>query len=108
MGWQVEEYISKHAGVDLSKVFDQYLRTTKIPVLEYRIEGKRISYRWADVVPGFDMPLRVRLSGSKLTTIHPTESWQTAPLSLAKPSDFGVDVNFYVIPRESSSTNAGS
>jgi aminopeptidase N len=108
MGWQVEEYISEHAGVDLSKVFDQYLRTTKIPLFEYRIEGNRLSYRWNDVVPGFDMPLRVKLSGSKFTTIHPTESWQTAPLALAKPSDFAVDVNFYVIPREVSSTSAGT
>ena len=33
---QVEDYISKESGKDFSKIFDQYLRTTKIPVLEYR------------------------------------------------------------------------
>jgi aminopeptidase N len=108
MGWQVEEYISKHAGVDLSKVFDEYLRTTKIPVLEYRIGGNRLSYRWTDVVPGFDMPVRVKLSSSKLSTIHPTESWQSATLHLARPSDFAVDENFYVIPRNVGASSAGS
>jgi hypothetical protein len=108
MGWQVEEYISDHAGVNLDKMFDQYLRTTKIPVFEYRIEGNQLSYRWTDVVPGFDMPVRVRLSGSKLTTIRPTESWQTATLRLSKPSDFVVDENFYVIPKDVSATGAGS
>ena len=31
----VEVYFSKVSGKDISKIFDQYLRTTKIPVLEY-------------------------------------------------------------------------
>ena len=39
MGKQVEDYISAQAGVNLGKVFDQYLRTTKIPIFEYRIAG---------------------------------------------------------------------
>ena len=100
MGQQVEEYISQHAGIDLTRVFDQYLRTTQIPVLEYRIEGSILSYRWADVVPGFDMPVRVTLSADGSTLIHPTESWQTATLELASPKDFRVDPDYYVIARE--------
>ncbi|NIM52531.1 MAG: M1 family peptidase, partial [Gemmatimonadales bacterium] len=50
MGWQVEEYIIEQTGVDLAMVFDQYLRTTLVPVLEYRIDGSTLHYRWADVV----------------------------------------------------------
>jgi aminopeptidase N len=99
MGSEIEAYISEHAGHDLSKVFDQYLRTTDIPVLEYRIEGSTLSYRWADVVPGFDMPIEVTLSGDDLTVIRPTESWQTATLELARPEDFRVDPNYYVLTR---------
>ena len=100
MGWQVEDYISSHAGVDLSKVFDQYLRTTKIPVLEYRIERDTLSYRWANVVPGFAMPVGVTLSGPQFTTIHPTETWQTATLRLKGRSSFAVDPNYYVEARD--------
>ncbi len=95
-GSQVEKYISAHAGTDLSKVFDQYLRDIRIPVLEYRIEGSRISYRWAEVVPGFNMPVRVRLSGAGMALIKPTEAWQTAPFELKSAADFQVDRNFYV------------
>ena len=36
---QIEDYISKQSGIDFSKVFDQYLRTIKIPVLEYKINN---------------------------------------------------------------------
>ena len=96
---QVEDYMSRRGGVDLSKVFTQYLRTAKIPVLEYRIEGSKLSYRWADVIPGFDMPVRVKLSSSGWTRLRPTESWKTATLRLADPAAFAVDENFYVIPR---------
>ena len=45
-GSQVEEFISARAGIDLSKVFDQYLRTTEIPVFNYRIAKDTLWYRW--------------------------------------------------------------
>jgi aminopeptidase N len=99
-GKQVEDYISTQSGVNLSRVFDQYLRTTKVPVLEYRIEGNTLSYRWADVVPGFDMPVRVSLSTGALSWLRPTESWQSATLKLPNPADFRVDQNFYVVARK--------
>lgn len=96
-GAQVQDYMSLQAGMDLSKVFDQYLTTTKIPVLEYRIQGGTLRYRWADVVPGFAMPVRVMMGGS-WRTLRPTEEWQTAPI--ARDAPFRVDENFYVIPRD--------
>lgn len=95
-GEQVENYISEQAGVDLSKVFDQYLRTTDIPVLEYRIEDGTLHYRWANVVPGFDMPVEVALAPGEMQRIEPTESWQTIPVNLPSPADFVVDANYYV------------
>ena len=35
---QVEAYISRFTGKDLSKIFDQYLRTSKIPELQFKIK----------------------------------------------------------------------
>lgn len=98
MGRQIEEYIGQHAGggADLSKVFDQYLRTNRIPVFEYKIAGATLSYHWTNVVPGFDMPLKVTLAGSEFTLIHPTEQWQTKAVSLPSAAAFRVDPNFYV------------
>jgi len=99
MGKQIEDYISQQAGVNLTKVFDQYLRTTQIPVFEYRMQGNTLSYRWSNTIPGFDMPVRVTLSSNGTTLLRPTESWQTAQTTLADPADFKVDVNYYVTPR---------
>ena len=92
-GKQVEDYISQQSGIELGKVFQQYLNTTKIPVLEYNVSGTTLSYRWADVVPGFDMPVRVTI-GSESRLLRPTESWQT--IAVPAGTSLTVDRNFYV------------
>jgi aminopeptidase N len=91
---QIESYISSKAGIDLSKAFDQYLRTTKIPLLRYSVNGKTLSFNYDRVVKGFAMPLRVTING-KERVITPTEATQT----LEFPEDiqtFEVNRNFYV------------
>jgi aminopeptidase N len=95
-GQQVEEYISRESGIDLSKVFAQYLTTVKIPVFEYKVNADTLSYRWGNVVPGFAMPVRARLSDKGWTLLHPTEAWQSAPLTVNSATGFGLDRNFYV------------
>jgi len=96
-GRQVQDYISEQTGRDFSRVFAQYLTTTQIPVLEYRVEGATLHYRWADVVPGFDLPVRAALGGDGMTWLRPTEAWQQAPVAGAEA--FRVDENFYVLTR---------
>ncbi|MEO8295786.1 MAG: M1 family metallopeptidase [Gemmatimonadota bacterium] len=104
-GSQVEQYIGKASGSDLTRVFDQYLRTTKVPVFEYRITGDSLQYRWADVVSGFNMQVPVTLSdstaaGPQWTILHPAEAWQTSRIQLRNPADFKVDPNYYVLTRD--------
>ncbi|HEX6964669.1 MAG TPA: M1 family metallopeptidase [Gemmatimonadaceae bacterium] len=93
---QVEQYIDRQSGLNLDKVFAQYLETTQIPVLEYKLDGSTLSYRWTNVVKGFDMPVRVALSAKGYTLIRPTEAWQTSATHLARADEFRVDENFYV------------
>ncbi len=94
-GKQVEDYISREAGIDLGKVFAQYLTTTKIPVFEYRVQGSTLSYHWVNVVAGFDMPVRVNIPGLGTRVMHPTEAWQTLEAS-PSAAELSVDENFYV------------
>jgi aminopeptidase N len=101
-GAQVQEYISRQSGLDLRPVFAQYLTTTKIPALEYRVNGSTLSYRWADVVPGFAMPVRVTLGGGEAATLRPTTDWQTRPLAPGEGSELRVDPNYYVLVRPGS------
>jgi aminopeptidase N len=99
-GQQVRDYISREAGVDLGRVFEQYLTTTRIPVFEFKIEGTTLSYRWANVVAGFDMPVKVGIPGLGTRLLHPTETWQTMAVPSPEAADLAVDENFYVTQRQ--------
>jgi aminopeptidase N len=80
---QIENFMSQYAGKDFSKIFDQYLRTTQIPILTYQTNGDLISYRWSNCVKGFNMPIKVFVGGLPEKWITPTENWQTMPAGTA-------------------------
>ena len=92
---QIESYITKNAGLDLSKVFDQYLRTTMIPVLKYKLNGKTVSFKYEKVVKGFAMPIRVMIN-DKEVKLTPTEVDQTFEFP-EEIKTFEVNRNFYVV-----------
>ena len=95
---QVEDYISQQAKFDFSKVFDQYLRDIRIPVLEYRLSKDKVEYRWANCVAGFNMPLKIMLDNQKAITINPKTDWQK--LKAKKIKELKVDKNYYVSVKE--------
>ena len=96
-GSQIEAYVSENAGRNITKVFDQYLRDTRIPVFEYSFGNKGLQYRWGNVIDGFDMPVKVKIGG-KDEFLYPTASWQTLKTKGIKT--LTVDKNFYVESKE--------
>jgi aminopeptidase N len=91
---QIESYISEQSGKDLSKIFDQYLRTTKIPELEYKFTGDNMYYRWSNCVQGFDMP--VKLDGID-DWLKATTEWKTTAVTEGMLKDgLKIDRNFYI------------
>ena len=98
---QIESYISTKAGMDLSKVFDQYLRTTKIPLLKYSVNGKTVSFNYDRVVKGFAMPIRVNINGKEIK-LTPTETPQMFEFA-EDIKTFEVNRNFYIETERSSS-----
>ena len=99
-GDEVQAYVSRETGLDLAPVFAQYLTTTRLPVLEYAVTGRTLAYRWADVVPGFAMPVDVALADSGFARLTPTERWQTTSIALRDPRHFTVSPDYYVLTRE--------
>lgn len=89
---QVEEYMSKKSGKDLSKIFDQYLRTTQIPTLELKADGDKIKFKWTNCINGFNMP--VKLTNGQWLNATTTE--QKIKLEGKDFSDVTVDPNFYI------------
>jgi len=99
---EVEEFIGTYLKMDLKGIFDQYLRTTKIPLLQYKIEGKKIAYRWTDNVNNLVLPIKISLdtTGNIQQWITPSANWKK--LKTGKRYDgktFAVDKNFYVFTK---------
>ena len=89
---QIETYISDESGLNLAAFFDQYLRDTRIPTLEYRLGDTHISYRWTQVVNGFEMPIEIEVSKEK-KWLYPTKEWQEIELN---SSDIEIDVDYLI------------
>ncbi len=97
-GADVQAYISKASGIDLSTVFAQYLTTTKIPVLEWKSDTGGVQVRWGDVVPGFTMPVRL-VSGNASVQVTPGSSWTRVDIPMSTNGTLRVDENYYVVSR---------
>jgi aminopeptidase N len=93
----VAAYFNQQTGMNLTPVFDQYLRHTAIPTLELKFQPQAgtVSYRWKVDEPAFAMPIRV---GQKENwqTVTPTTEWQTMKTNLSK-DDFDVATDLYFV-----------
>jgi aminopeptidase N len=93
----VVQYFNEQTGMNLTPIFDQYLRHTAIPTLELKFDESKgtVSYRWKVDEPAFQMPVRVGKKDS-WQIIHATTDWQTMPTSLKK-DEFEVATDLYFV-----------
>ncbi len=96
---QVEQYINDRSGINFNQIFDQYLRTIQVPVLEYYFNTRRrkLYYHWTNCIKGFNLPLL--LKGKNLVKLKPIEKWSKKKLK--HDSDISIissaDNNYYYI-----------
>ena len=93
-GSQIENYISDKTGINLKPFFDQYLRDVRIPVFEYFIKDDQLTYRWNNSVPGFNMPLKIYVSGQEKKLV-PATRFATIKLEIHN-AVIKVDPDYYV------------
>ncbi len=93
-GSQIENYFSKATGMDLKPFFDQYLRDIRIPILEYYVKDDKVFFRWINCVPGFNMPVRVYISG-KAVNLEPVSRFTSIDTGVNN-TVIVVDPNYYV------------
>ena len=85
---QIETYFSKKAGYSFAKVFDQYLKTTQIPVLEYFIKDGVVNYRYSNCVEGFNLPLILKKAGVPTLKIFPLSKWNQMKIAAGQAALF--------------------
>jgi aminopeptidase N len=92
-------FFNTESGMDLTKVFKQYLYYGTLPRLEYRMNNDQLEYHWIAMVEDFDMPIDIKIHGEKIR-IQPTTQWVTSKHTINSldevevlTNDFFVNVN---------------
>ncbi|MDX6746480.1 M1 family metallopeptidase [Polaribacter sp. PL03] len=94
---QIEDFLSRETKIDLNPFFNQYLRTIKIPTLEYTIKKNVLTYKWTNIVKDFKMPLKIFIN-DKEEWIYPTSESQKINFK-EENSIFKIDPNFYIFTK---------
>src|SRR5262249_8162239 len=91
----VVEYFNRKTGMNLTPIFDQYLRHTAPPVLELKFEEGAVAYRWKVDESAFAMPVRVGARGD-WQVVQATTEWKTLKTALKKDA-FDAATDLYYI-----------
>jgi hypothetical protein len=91
-------FFNAKTGLDLTPMFNQYLRHAAIPTLQLQFNeaAHTVSYRWEAHEPGFAMPIRVG-RGSDWQIVQPsTTEWKVLSTPLSK-EEFEVATDLYYV-----------
>jgi len=93
----VVAWFNLHTGMNLTPIFDQYLRHASIPRLEllFGEAPGMVMYKWDADEDSFAMPVSVGTPGH-WQIIHPTTKWQSMQTPLSK-GDFQAATDLYYI-----------
>jgi len=93
----VVQFFNQQTGMNLTPIFDQYLRHTAIPTLELKFDTAKgtVSYRWQADEPMFQMPVRVGKKDN-WQVLRATSDWQTTRTPVNK-DDFEVATDLYYV-----------
>ena len=90
-------FFNEQTRLNLTPIFDQYLRQAALPALELRFQESdgTVSYRWKAGVKEFAMPVRVGLK-TDWQLIKPTTEWNTMKTGIKK-EEFEVATDRYYV-----------
>ena len=95
----VVTFFNTETGMNLTPVFNQYLRHATIPKLELRKKKGKLGFRWKADETKFNMPVDIKIK-SKKYRLYPTTNWNTTKYKINKladvemmTNDFYIDVN---------------
>ncbi|MGC4058494.1 MAG: M1 family aminopeptidase [Chitinophagaceae bacterium] len=97
-GAQMESFLKEFTGLPLQPVFDQYLRSTDIPVLEWKRKRKALSVRFSHCADGFALPLRIHEGDAAVRSVTIGSNWQELKL---KDAESSISFEHYFLIKES-------
>ena len=92
----VVAFFNTQTKLNLTPIFNQYLRYKNIPVLEIRKSKNKLQFRWKTDEPNFLMPIDVKIS-DKTMRIKPSNSWKKSSFTIKKLDDVEVLTSKFLV-----------
>ncbi|MHA3787162.1 M1 family metallopeptidase [Flavobacterium hauense] len=92
----VVNYFNNKTAMNLTPIFDQYLRYKNIPKLEVKLKNKSLEYRWVTDVKDFAMPVGITINGIP-ARLNATNEWQTVKVEASDIDAVQVEKNKYYV-----------
>ncbi len=89
-------FFNRESGLNLTPIFDQYLKFVNIPKLDLKIKKRQLVYKWITDVPDFNMPIDIKFNNKKIR-LTPTNVEQTADLKIKKTKEIEILNDKYFI-----------
>ena len=77
------------SGMNLTPIFNQYLRFTNVPILQLKIVNKKLEFKWIADDNNFNLPIEIKLN-NKIVKLQPTTKTQIADFKVAKMEEISV------------------
>jgi len=89
-------FFNRESKLNLTPIFNQYLRYAAIPILELKRNANKLEYRWKTDVADFNMPVDIKVNGKEIR-ITPTNSWKKSNIKAYKATSIEVVADeFYI------------
>jgi aminopeptidase N len=92
----VINYFNTKSGMNLTPIFDQYLRYKNIPKLEVKLKKNKLEYRWVTDVKSFVMPVGLLINGKPLR-LNATNDWQSVSVDASNVDAVQLEKNKYYV-----------
>ena len=89
-------FFNAASGINLTPIFNQYLRYKSIPIIEFRQNKKTIQYRWNCDVTDFNMPVDIEYKRETIR-LSPSTQWKKLNVKAGKLSNIKVLTNKFLV-----------
>jgi aminopeptidase N len=95
----VINFFNKESGMNLTPIFNQYLRYKNIPKLQVRLTNGKLEHRWETNEPNFVMPVGLLVDGKEVR-LNTTNTWQSSSVAVTDMNNVDLQKEKYFVRLE--------
>ena len=89
-------FFNQESKMNLTPIFNEYLRYKEIPELVLKKTKKKMEFKWNTSEPNFEMPVDIKIDGKEIR-IKPTNNWKKSKFKIQDLKDVEVLKNEFFI-----------